>query len=560
MKKLKIGAFLLGLMATLSLSACGNDVAKSVEVPTTISYDTLEKMSLAPSSVSNNYSISVNSFNYDSSITLINCYNSVLGYDSNGYLKNIETGYTVSNFIPSNYLYSYSGNFNSQNRYYYSSSYPVVLFTTYTDSNAKLCIVDSNGNYLYSDSFASYYYIESANTKTVNGTLFFTLSITGNSNYNSVRNDFYFRYDASNNVRPVVEISANEYNNATTTSSSTYEQSVKYKDGLTPVYSKTESIIGYVYVDSNNLFNIYDTNKVFLNSINPTSFGIDNSNGIRIGNYLFFYKNNEYYSNELDKGSEKKYKNKCLTVDLTTGKVSYNDDFKYYISDVTQRPNDEGTRNKYVMVKYYTLNEDRTLSNILMCSIMDEELDFSNSYAYDGEINSVTKINNNYLIARIDDNYYLISNSSRILLNGLTNFKFFKDGNIMYKNSQDNLYYYVSSNEIVSKYKSIGEGFGYVSVDKFDGKNIGCKYDKVASKYIYASSYIKSDYLYYINSGIIVCENDVYVVNQKVSNNKSDVKVLSVNYVVNRTNNKIISINYDDGSSQYVKLTYSTLN
>lgn len=553
MKKVKIGALLLWLMATLSLSACGNNYADSVDVSTTVSYDTLEMMAVEPSYIPNNYSVTTSNFNYDSSITFINCYDSLLGYDSNGYLKNIETGNTISSYAPSNYLRSYNSYFNSSNNYIYSSSYPIVMFTTYTNNNSKLCIVDSSGNYLYSNSFGNYYYIENVDSKRINGTLYFSLYITSASS-----KEFYFRYDVTNEVRTVVEISAEEFNNASTTSSSTSNLPSNYYDGLIPVYSKNKTTIGY-YINKNNLLNIYDENKNFLNSINPSSFGMDN-NGTRIGNYLFFYKNVEYYSNELDKGSEKKYKNKCLVVDLTNGKVSYNDDFKYYISNVTKKSDNEITRTKYVVVKYYELKEDRTLSNILMCSIMTEELDFSNSYAYDGLINSVTKIADGYLVVDVDSSYYLVSKKDRTLMYGLTDFVFFTDGKILYKNSQDNLYYYVSSSELVSKYKEIGTGFGYVSTNKFEGKIIGCKYDTLTSKYTYGSSNVKSDYLSYITSGIIVCEKDVYVVNQKVSNNNSDVKVLSVNYILNRTDSKIISINYDDGSSQYVKLTYNLIS
>ena len=49
---------------------------------------------------------------------------------------------------------------------------------------------------------------------------------------------------------------------------------------------------------------------------------INEIKGIYKNEAIRILKNNEYYSNELDKGSEKKYKNKCLTVDLTTGKVT----------------------------------------------------------------------------------------------------------------------------------------------------------------------------------------------------------------------------------------------
>ena len=192
-----------------------------------------------------------------------------------------------------------------------------------------------------------------------------------------------------------------------------------------------------------------------------------------------------------------------------------------------------------------------------MYSIMTDEIDFSNSFAYDGEINSVTKISSNYLIAKIDENYYLISKNSRTLLNGLTDFKFYEDGNIMYKNNQDNLYYYVSSSEFESKYKEIGTGFGYVSKDKYDGKNIGCKYDSSTYKYTYGTSNVKSDYLTFINYGVIVCENDVYVVNNKVSTYGSEVKVSSVGTVVDTTKTKVFSVVYDNGVTRYVKVSYS---
>ena len=556
MKKVKIGALLLGLMATLSLSACGeNDVANSVDVPTTISYDTLEMMAVEPSSVSKNYSITT--YDYGTSLSLLKCYDSMLGIDSNGYLINIETGNTVFGSIPTSSIYNYSSNFNNQNNYFCSTTYPIVLYTTSLNNNSNLCIVDSYGNAVYSSSFGSYYYIESANYKRVDSTLFFTLSISGYQNSKTETKTFYYRYVISSNVGRVVEITSEDYTNAK--SSTSYNQSLIYNDGLITIYSKDGNIAGYYYVDDYYLFNIYDKNKAFLNSVNPSSFGIDDKNGVKIGNYIFFYKNVEYYTSELDKGSEKKYKNKCLIIDLSNGKVSYNEDFKYYIASVKQESYDTDSQSKYAIVNYYELKEDRTLSNILKCSIMTDELDFSKSFAYDGTINSVTKISSDYLVAKIDNNYYLISKDSRILLNGLTNFVFYADGNIMYKNSQDNLYYYVSSNELVSKYKEINTGFGYVSLNKYNGKNIGCKYDSTTSNYTYGSTNVKSDYLSYINYGIIVCENDVFVVNQKISNNKSEVKVSSVSLVLNKAQRKIISISYDDGSSQCVKLTYNSI-
>lgn len=557
MKKVKIGALLLGLMATLSLSACGeNDVANSVDVPTTISYDTLSMIAEKPSYVLNDYSVTTKSFNIDSSITLINCYNSMLGVDSNGYLKNIETGRAVTSVTPSNSINNYSGNFSSKNRYYYSSSYPIVLYTTYDDSSTRLSIVDSNGYSVYSGSFGTYYYIESADSRYVDDYLLFTLTISGTSGSSTEREVFYFKYDTSDILNGIIYSSAEEYANATSSSSVTPTNMKIYKDGLTPVYSN-EKVIAYYSIDKNSLVNIYDENKEFVNSFNPTSFGIDSKNSVRIGNCIFFYKNVEYYSSELEKGSEKKYKNKCLIVDLSNGKISYNDDFKYYIEYATQHSYD--TKKEYALIKYYSLKEDRTLSNILMYSIMTDEIDFSNSFAYDGEINSVTKISSNYLIAKIDENYYLISRNSRTLLNGLTDFKFYEDGNIMYKNNQDNLYYYVSSSEFESKYKEIGTGFGYVSKDKYDGKNIGCKYDSSTYKYTYGTSNVKSDYLTFINYGVIVCENDVYVVNSKVSTYGSEVKVSSVGIVVDTTKTKVFSVVYDNGVTRYVKVSYSKI-
>ena len=552
MKKLKMGALFLGLMATLSLSACGDNYADSVDVPTTISYDTLSMIAEKPSYVSNDYSVKTNSFNIDSSITLINCYNSMLGVDSNGYLKKIETGTNVTSVTPSNSISDYSGKFSSKNRYYYSSSYPIVLYTTYDDSSTRLSIVDSNGYSVYSRSFGTYYYIESADSKYVDNYLLFTLTISGTSGSSTEREVFYFIYDTSDILSGIRYSSAEEYANATSSSSVTTTKI--YKDGLTPVYSN-EKIISYYSVDKNSLVNIYNEYKEFVNSFNPTSFGIDIKNSVRIGNNIFFYKNVEYYQSELEKGSEKKYKNKCLIVDLSNGKISYNDDFKYYIEYATQRSYD--TKKEYALIKYYSLKEDRTLSNILMYSIMTDEIDFSNSFAYDGEINSVTKISSNYLIAKIDENYYLISKNSRTLLNGLTDFKFYEDGNIMYKNNQDNLYYYVSSSEFESKYKEIGTGFGYVSKDKYDGKNIGCKYDSSTYKYTYGTSNVKSDYLTFINYGVIVCENDVYVVNNKVSTYGSEVKVSSVGTVVDTTKTKVFSVVYDNGVTRYVKVSYS---
>ena len=270
MKKIKLGALVLGLMATLALSACGNKYADPIDVPSTISYDTLKLMAEEPKYEPKNYSITTSDYSYDSSVRLINSYDSILGYDIDGSLKNVATGYAISSLIPSNDLYS-NGQFEGQNNYYYSSSLPIVLFTISRDDlNPELRIIDSYGNYLFTGSFGTSYYVESVNKKYVDDIMFISLNITGVTSGSLTKREFYYRYDVTNNNIPVERISAEDYKNSIKYSSSySANQTLGYDDGLVTMYSKDATIMGYVHADGDSYY-IYNEKKEFLNSFNPS--------------------------------------------------------------------------------------------------------------------------------------------------------------------------------------------------------------------------------------------------------------------------------------------------
>ena len=303
---------------------------------------------------------------------------------------------------------------------------------------------------------------------------------------------------------------------------------------------------------------IYNEDKEFLNSFRPASFGMDKSNYIFFNESLFFYKNVEYYPSELEKGSEKKYKNECLEIDLTDGKLSYNEDFKYYIQSATTETDLETGNFKYSIVNYYELNDDRTRSKILKSVIVSDNLSFDDSFIYEGNYSSVIKIDDKSVLAYLDGSYYIVSKDNRILLKDITEFKFLENGIVTYKNKQDNLYYMVKLTELRDKYQELNSGYGYISTNTYSGSHVACKYVKSTNSYTYGSISIKPSYLDLLEYNIIVNKSWVYLGNTLVStNNVSTTEVSSVSLSLSYGNEKVFVINYSNGDKDYFKVTYT---
>lgn len=464
-------------------------------------------------------------------------------------LKNIVTEKIVSSNITSNSIYNYYGYFSSYNYVYANSNLPIAIFGEFNSlmTQNTISYVDCYGNLLKQEKISYRKELMNYQTKTINEYIYIVLykSDDGSS-------DVFFRYKYNNNKYLVESITAEEYSNAISSNGST--QPTEYNDGLTPYYDSNGNVIAYVYGNSNSFF-LYDANKHYLNNINLSSFGFNSYNAaLLLEKKLWYFKNETYYESELNKGSKPTYKCKCLEIDLITGQVYYNDNFKYFVKDSFTK-----TTNKtfdYCYITYYDVNEKGELSDTLKCVILKDKLTFSNAFVYDGFTTKVYTIDENTLLAYFDSGIYVVTERERTLLNNINIVSFFENGDVIYTN-QDSKYYKCKLTDLIDSVKTFEGGVYYLSSSTYNGKSISINYDTTSRKYTTGNLVLNSSYLSLAQKGIYVTQNAIYVGDNKIISCDSGVTITQVSSMDYNSDTTIYKVRLS--TSEYKYFLYSSV-
>lgn len=542
--------FILLLLAVLFLTGCGkeqgNSENESLNIPNSISFSQLKELAGEPAySPRKNYTISGEMFDIDSNASFVQCLGSNLCtvYENSTYvLKNFNTKQEICSDIYRSAVYDAYGQFERYNYVYANSSLPIAIYGVYNSSTAITTIhyVDPYGKSLATETTTNgdMKYLGNVYSKTVGDYNYFYLQPADGFTQNE-----YFRYKYNGAKYIVESISENDYNNANGTNNpAEYE----YLDNLIECYDSNGQVFAYYYSKDNSYF-LYDANKHYLNNINISSFGFNSySASLRLEKKLCFFKNEEYYESQINRGSNATYKCRCLEIDLSTGKVSYNDDFKYYVVSVNNRITNNAYDCCYVI--YYDVKDNGELSKLQKCVILHDELSFENAFIYDG-FRSAYKVDDNTLLAYFDTGLYLVTPNERTIISGINNITYFEDGSILYSNI-DGKYYTCKLSDILETIKSFEGGFTYLSINTYNGKAISYDYDAKTGKYIANGLELNSSYLSYARTGIYVTEKCIYVGNEKIV----DGGELTINQISNYASfgdSTIYRVRFTDGSYKY---------
>ena len=539
--------FLLCLMivfCVLLLTACESGAVKNekVEVPSSISYSQIKELAIDYNGLDNyNYLIDGRTLSLDGDVSVVRCLGSnLVSYGSGPFsLMNFKTGEVITSKVNYTGLYS-DYQFSSYNYVYANSGLPIVIWSEY-DSNYNVNRVffsDPYGkvlNLLESGSSTSISY---SSIKYLSDYTCFCIK----DNYD---NYYCFKYVLNDNEYKVQTMDYAEFEAASNQANLTPE----YEDGLIPQYDKKGNIYGYIHI-SDDIYYLYDSKKVFLNSVNISSYGFNDSPSIELEKKLVFFKSETYYDNESNRSSKTSYKCKCLEIDCSNGNVYFNDDFKYFIVDVDEY--DISNYSKYSCVKYCELNERRELDSILKCAILTDKLDFSDSFVYDGFEGDVYALESGKYLALFGEEYYLVSRENRTLLKGVE-IEAINNGRIIFTN-QNSKYYMCDAKGFEEKIKDLSDGKTYISSVTYNGSLIVLDYSQEKDCYVKDLYEIQSKFLYLAKMGIYVEKDKIYIGNGKImdfSSSGTDLSIYSIDGLYSLDGIRVYRVILSDGSYYY---------
>ena len=436
----------------------------------------------------------------------INCLGTNLAYQiddatGNYRLINFATNATICEVMTNTHLSTgMYGTLARVGRAYYHNVLPIVV---YEENDSVMKIVDPYGTLIHSEVLEADNVITSYHSFDIKDDLYFYLVFSNSDN-------IYLKAHYENNhytVEKINEVIYREMEDARNDQSD---------DGLMPLYDRKGKVYGYIYWDTETIF-IYNSKKQFLNNVNPEAFGIDIDNMIFLEKKLVFYTNDVYVKKNLDAGSKQTYKCRCLTVDLKNGKVSYNDNFKYYILNAEEMIYEGDEEDEYTYkcckVIFQKLNKRGEREDVNRCVILTNKLSFRNSFIYDG-FEDVFMLNKKTLLAYYSHDAFLITKKGKTLLYDCDWLQIAPNGLAVY--SINNEYYSCQPSELAKTYRDSKNGAYYISSDTYNGSLLTITYDKQNNEYKAGSYTLLNGYVDYAKKGIYVTADQIYVGSQSI--------------------------------------------
>ena len=372
------------------------------------------------------------------------------------------------------------------------------------------------------------------------------------SSDNPINYNFYFKYTGTSDGYSVSAIEEKEYNDAFDIYNGNQD--------LIPWYDRKGNIIAHIY-RSNGIFYIYDKNQNFVNSFNYGSFSSymsANSLFLEFEKKMYIFSYGEYYANVSEKSSKTSYKCACIEIDIVTGKVSYDDDFKYFIEDTDTIKYDN--KYQYTCFTYYELNDKGERGDLLMCSIAKKCLSFENSFVYDGFNGKVYKVNRNSVIAQFSGIPYVCTKNERKVL--YSNIAYFVSGNKIIAGKVSASYsgkcFICDRNDFVENNKNPSVLYDYISGYRYFGDYITINSDSKTGEYKCTNNGITLDvdsaYFNFVDKGCIVNRGGIYLPNGEMILSSSRSLVGSVGIVLSINNFSIFEVNLNDSTTIYFSI------
>lgn len=412
----------------------------------------------------------------------------------------------------------------SENNYEYSaivtnSKYPLIVYVTYDELNAKYITnyADAYGRILIQKDYI------------INERLYITgkyeIDMTGYFYVNNITSKeiLYFKFliDDATKEYAVNVITEEAYNNVDT--------KIPTSDGYKKIYDSKGDIIGYTKTFWLRHIFFYDKNYNYLNNVNLDSYGFNSiSEEFRTEKEVYYVNRREYRMSSSYYGPIK-YQITLLKVDLTTGEITFDNDFRYVILDSSTINKDD----KFLVsaVTFSELNEDNEISGIIKTAFFTDEFSLNEYTIGDALATRSYKLSDDTLLVYYNDVYHIVRSDSVDIVNGLTILSI-SDGNILY---MDNSNYYLSSyNEFISAFNNLENPKRFISTYTNNGKRVSYIYDQQEAVFVMDDSNFKIIYNYIelAKKGIYVTEEKLYI-NDELLISEEGSSIISVTPIIN---------------------------
>lgn len=548
-RKRKILKISMLCLSSIVLSGCSifggrSDKSATINYDSTISFSQLKDMAVSDNyTEQKNYRISGEVVDLNSGyFSVVRClgsnlvtYSTIMGTE----LWNFAEDENIAeNLVNLDFVYDY---YRFNGYVFADSTLPIVIYKSNDNSlpTNEVYVADCYGSFLTKLQLSENAQIYRSGSKTVGDTTGFKLTFnSGNNNDNST--DYYFSYLFDGETYDVKLINKEKYENLSLLLDDN-------EDDLAPQYDGNGELIGYLSF-SYGTINVYDSNRSFLNSVKLSSFGFEDLyQTLRLEKQICFFKNDIYYENELEKGSEDTYKSKCLIINLIDGKVSYNGNYKYYVKSCYSASDEE--QFKYAFVTFYELNNKGEKDDILKCVVLKDKLNFNKPFVYDGLTTYVYNINDSAVLARYDSGYYYITNTDRTLLNDITFVAFYENGDVLFKNKNDK-YCQCRLVDIVRSSKII-EGVAYMSIDKYNGKTISYDINNSTNSYFVGDKILLNNYVDLAKKGLYITKNSISIGDDTIFATTGNINISNVSVVISSGAVTLYSVRLNDGTYRY---------
>ena len=551
----KILLCILIIICLFAIFSCGKKDSET-NIPDPMGFSELEILAVdPPTDEQKNYTITGELLKIEDinlSNTVVQCLGSnLISYkneDKGTYtLKNIFTNRTIKSGITQNgIMISYYGGFNSYGNVYASNEFPVAIFAEYDALQRKneVTYIDCYGKKLRTETIDTIRYLGETTKKVIDDYTYVCVNMSNEPN-----EPFCFRFSFKDDKYVVETIDFEEYEDIELATSVENNSVTEYKDGLEPIYDGENEIIAYYYGNLYGKIVLYDEDKEYVTTFNPSSYGFGSGyKTLRLEDKICLFQSEEYYEKAMEVGSKKTYKCKLLEFDLTNGNVEYDNDFKYFVDNCYTKVNDG--KFCYAYILFRNLNEKGELSDISKCVILKDELSFDESFVYDRLPQTVYRIDKNSLLIYLDSQWYYVTKDNRVMLNGISILSFYKDGTVLYRN-QDQKYYTCKLDSIKESIKSLDGGLTYISSHLYNGKLISYNYDETSEEYLMGDLILKKGYINLATSGIYVTDNSIHIGDDLIFSCDEDIEIKKVDWFTTIDNKRIYKITLSTDEIRY---------
>lgn len=547
MKKQNI---LVGSMISLMcLTGCNMPSFKKADnTPNTISYSKLKEIASDPYlDEVTNYAISGTKCDYPDGATYLKT------MDSNLCAQNVGGVVEITNFVKSQVLSSNviknALNYSTYQQQFIFSSIvvgtkaPMIVYEEYDAARGANCIryADSYGKVIRTEYNTENRTIAFRQQRKVgNETYFYYID-----SYDNIPEDgAYFKYSIVDNKYVVSEVSLDD---AKKVFNLNFNAPENYNDELFEIYDTNYKVIGYCF-RNDELMNIYDEGKNYISSVNLESYGMGDSSlpMAFVGTKAYFFKYETYVEKVLEAGSEPTYKAYCLEIDFATGKVKFDEDYKYAVSEVINYEGYDENFFGYSVIKFTEILENRTLGKVQKYTIAKGKLDFNDCFVWDKFDGYSYRIDDNDILTSFNGVYYVINKKVRRALPNVSIISITSDKKVIYT-VEEELWYCCDLADLRYNVYNLDGSRSFISSYLCNGERVSYAYNSDLTIRNADGIVVLSQYLNLAKEGLYISDKNVYVGKTEVVDSNLQIETVQV---IGNYDSRVLEITYDDGSKQ----------